>query len=240
MGINSPNCVGTNNNPSLVSDDNINVDTNTVSDMDPNASKISPFIELNLFLGTIITFINSNSESNVNSNNISRVDSSTNPSISLESVKLPYTDLDCYPSQHVDSSCILSVNISVCPIVDPSISPSFVSNLDSRFVHVYYNGLLPSLYSCCLTSNGNDPDHLHWKKISQGFNMIIGYHCLHYLFLSSHHFKLVISLSHLSTSKYLFIMAPSLLISQNLSYVSQILGGIGLFIKSFLQLIDLY
>ena len=78
----------------------------------------------------------------------------------FESVKLPCNDLDCYPSQHVHSSCIPSVSTRAYPIVDPSVYPSltltFVSRSDSRFIHGYYNNLLPSLHSCLFTSNNHD------------------------------------------------------------------------------------
>ena len=86
----------------------------------------------------------------------------SNPNISQESIKLQYTYLDCYPSQHVHSSCIPSVTTRACPMIDPSgvstracpmidpgvypsFTPTLMSILDSGFIHEYYNGLLPSL-----------------------------------------------------------------------------------------------
>ena len=86
----------------------------------------------------------------------------SNPSIFQESIKLQYTYLDYYPSQHVHSSCILSVSTRACPMIDPSgvstracamidpsvypsFAPTLVSTLDSGLIHEYYNGLLPSL-----------------------------------------------------------------------------------------------
>ena len=58
---------------------------------------------------------------------------------------------------HIHSNCIPSASTRAYPIVDPSVYPSFaptfVSRLDSRFIHMNYNALFPSLHSCLFTRN---------------------------------------------------------------------------------------
>ena len=148
------------NYESNVNSDNISrVDSSTNPSFDPSSYLIMCPID-NPSRDPGLHLFDSSSKSYIHPDNVSRFESSTNPGISPKSVKLPCNDLDCYPSQHVHLSCIPSASTRAYPIVAPSASPifapTFVSHSNSRFLHEYYNDLLPSLYSFLFTSNNPD------------------------------------------------------------------------------------